>query len=336
MVSPSLAQVTGDEDGTFNLNGNPDTECTKVAQVANLSNLVPFAKYENENSGGFVSDLDGDGDNITFDPSPPTVPDGSWSSNVPIKAFLIKQATFVDYWIVPDPGTALDYDSGDDEYSHMTFCISKDYECDTPNLAGEDVVDEGNRTVSNTIRDQEGITEFTFTTLDNFTVVDNFNSGYTRSGNLDQPGVKWTWEGSGFPPTEVSFTLQAGPDGSATYFLKVTDACPDPPKTTTFDPTYELTPISTQLQFKGNSPNPFGEHTQVEFSLPSQMDVTLSVYDIMGRKVATLVDGRKATGTHMVSWNGRSSSGRELASGVYLMRLQAGDQVTTRRLTIVR
>jgi flagellar hook assembly protein FlgD len=64
--------------------------------------------------------------------------------------------------------------------------------------------------------------------------------------------------------------------------------------------------------------------------------VQLSVYDVMGRKVATLVDGPVAAGEHEVRWDGHSSGGHAVASGVYLLRLEAGDQVATRRLTVVK
>ena len=56
----------------------------------------------------------------------------------------------------------------------------------------------------------------------------------------------------------------------------------------------------------------------------------------MGQKVAALVEGIREAGTYTVHWDGRVDSGRELASGVYLYRLQAGGQTETRKLLLLR
>ena len=202
-------------------------------------------------------------------------------------------------------------------------------DCDAPTLA-EDDISTPERTLSNTMHDDEGVSEFSFPTLDNFSV-----SSISPGSNFERSGKSWTWTGSGAPPSSVDFTLQAGPDGSATYFLEVTDTCEDP-NTVTFDPTYEIGPAVATTRLAGNSPNPFRAQTTVEFALSEQSHVTVTVYDMMGRKVATLVDGPRSTGTHRVRWGGESERGETLASGVYLLRMQTGDQSETRRMTIVR
>jgi hypothetical protein len=205
-------------------------------------------------------------------------------------------------------------------------------ECDIPTL-GENMVDEAARTVSNTISDQDGIDSFTFSTLNNFTVASIAPmAGYTRSGDT------WTWTDMGPAPTSVDFTLQAGPSGEALYFLEVTDACADPgPNTTDFDPPFDLG-VSPDLAFtlEGSYPNPTGGAATVSFSLNETDHAQLSVYDVMGRKVATLVDRAVEAGEHEVRWNGRAADGSTVASGVYLLRLQAGERVATRRLTVVK
>jgi hypothetical protein len=204
-------------------------------------------------------------------------------------------------------------------------------ECDVPTLAENDI-DQDNRTLSNTMQDDEGVAEFTFTTLDNFTVQSiDPSSGFDRSGDT------WTWDAAGDPPTSVDFTLEAGPDNTSTYFLEVTDACDDPgPNTVTFDPAYEFGPAASEAQLAGNAPNPFSGQTTIEFALPEQSRVTVAVYDMMGRKVATLVDGVRSSGPHAVGWNGQSDSGQNLASGVYLLRMRAEGKSETKRMTIIR
>lgn len=83
-------------------------------------------------------------------------------------------------------------------------------------------------------------------------------------------------------------------------------------------------------------PNPFNPATTIRYGLPRQTQVTLSVYDIMGREVRRLVDGVQAGGFHSVTWDGHNNNGAAVSSGVYLCRLQAGTFNVTTRLVLVR
>ncbi|MBD3234790.1 MAG: T9SS type A sorting domain-containing protein [candidate division Zixibacteria bacterium] len=81
----------------------------------------------------------------------------------------------------------------------------------------------------------------------------------------------------------------------------------------------------------GNDPNPFNPTTSIEFILPAQANVKLEIYDIMGRMVATLADGAYGAGEHSVVWDASDYS-----SGVYFYRLEAGDEVVTKRMTLLK
>ena len=85
-----------------------------------------------------------------------------------------------------------------------------------------------------------------------------------------------------------------------------------------------------------NYPNPFNSGTAIAFDLPYGETVNLAVYTISGQKVATLVQGSGAAGYHQVFWDGRDEAGAALASGVYLYRLQVGDQLKTRKMLLLR
>jgi hypothetical protein len=182
------------------------------------------------------------------------------------------------------------------------------------------------------MEDDEGIDEFTFTTLDGFEVESiDPSSDYTNTS-----GNTWEWTGDpGAQPTAVDFTLNAT-QSTATYFVKIFDNCEAGRKMNEIDPRFELLSGADQVRLAGSAPNPFRGQTTVEFALPKQTRVTVAVYDMMGRKVATLVNGPRRAGTHRVRWNGESDGGQSLASGVYLMRLRADGQSQTRRVTIVR
>lgn len=80
-----------------------------------------------------------------------------------------------------------------------------------------------------------------------------------------------------------------------------------------------------------NFPNPFNPTTTIEFHIPRASLVTLRVFDILGREVATLVNEEMEPGRHA-----REFAGSGLASGFYLYRLRAGDFVQTRKLVLVR
>lgn len=84
-----------------------------------------------------------------------------------------------------------------------------------------------------------------------------------------------------------------------------------------------------------NYPNPFRSDTAVRFELPSSSNVRLDVVDVVGRLVRSLVDGPKPAGAHVVSWDGRDRSGANAATGVYAVRLQAGESVLVRKMVIL-
>jgi len=80
-----------------------------------------------------------------------------------------------------------------------------------------------------------------------------------------------------------------------------------------------------------NYPNPFNPSTVIQYALPQPGAVRLNVYDMMGRKVATLVDGPKAAGYHQVVFDAR-----HLGSGAYMYRLEAGNTVLARTLYLIK
>jgi hypothetical protein len=80
-----------------------------------------------------------------------------------------------------------------------------------------------------------------------------------------------------------------------------------------------------------NYPNPFNSETVIAFTLPRAMNITLTVFDLLGRDVATLVKGPLAAGGHELNWNAGSQPG-----GIYFYRLDAGDQSVTRKMLFVK
>jgi hypothetical protein len=89
--------------------------------------------------------------------------------------------------------------------------------------------------------------------------------------------------------------------------------------------------IPNHFRLLQNYPNPFNPTTTITYDLPSQSDVNLSVYNILGEKVATLVNEVKQAGRHKVIFNGAG-----LSSGIYLYKIQAGSYVTTRKMLLIK
>lgn len=85
-----------------------------------------------------------------------------------------------------------------------------------------------------------------------------------------------------------------------------------------------------------NFPNPFNSGTVIRFELPADEEVELAVFNLAGQQVATLVEGVREGGSYAINWDGRDDRGQELASGVYLYRLRAGERMETRRLLLLR
>jgi len=86
-----------------------------------------------------------------------------------------------------------------------------------------------------------------------------------------------------------------------------------------------------------NFPNPFNPETAIRFGLPQQSVVTIKIYDLAGREIATVLDRVElAAGRHQRVWDGRDAQGRVVPSGIYFYRLAAGSFVTTKKLTLMK
>lgn len=94
--------------------------------------------------------------------------------------------------------------------------------------------------------------------------------------------------------------------------------------------------ISDKFELHGNYPNPFNPVTTISYSLPEAMQVSVEVYDVIGRRVAELVNSRQTSGTHNVVWDARS-----IASGTYIYRItgngESGSRVLEERaMTLIK
>jgi glycosidase len=89
--------------------------------------------------------------------------------------------------------------------------------------------------------------------------------------------------------------------------------------------------VPDRYHLQQNYPNPFNPSTTINYQLAGNSEVTLKVYDMLGREVATLVEGRKSAGSYSVRFNASS-----LSSGMYIYRLQAGGKVFTQKMMLIK
>ncbi len=85
-----------------------------------------------------------------------------------------------------------------------------------------------------------------------------------------------------------------------------------------------------------NVPNPFNPTTSISFVVPSDGMVNLSIFNVLGQEVRTLVNGHAVAGSHSVVWNGTDDAGRRVTSGIYFYRLQTGSLSATKKLMFLK
>ncbi len=94
--------------------------------------------------------------------------------------------------------------------------------------------------------------------------------------------------------------------------------------------------IPTTFDLGQNYPNPFNPTTTISFSVPTQEHVVLTIYDMLGKEVNTLVDGQMSAGTFKVTWQGDSKYGQKVSSGVYFYRMQAGSFSSVKKMLMLK
>ncbi|MCK9212426.1 MAG: T9SS type A sorting domain-containing protein, partial [Ignavibacteriaceae bacterium] len=95
-------------------------------------------------------------------------------------------------------------------------------------------------------------------------------------------------------------------------------------------------PVPVEYILQQNYPNPFNPSTTINYNLPTSGLVSLNVYDLLGREVASLVSTEQSAGQHSATWNGKNNSGNAVPSGVYLYSLSAGNYKSTMKMILMK
>ncbi|MFH0733825.1 MAG: T9SS type A sorting domain-containing protein [bacterium] len=166
---------------------------------------------------------------------------------------------------------------------------------------------------------------FAYISLDSNLFVSNSEGIFVTSNN----GVTWQNVGDGLPNTVIrSFQIKddilyAGTDGRGIWKRPLSEMFVSVEKITG--------EVPNSFVLKQNYPNPFNPSTTISFSLPKQEFVTIKIYDILGKEIATLVNEELGAGNYNKAWNAENYS-----SGIYFCRFNAGSFLETRKMNLLK
>jgi hypothetical protein len=98
----------------------------------------------------------------------------------------------------------------------------------------------------------------------------------------------------------------------------------------------EQSSLPSTVRLSQNYPNPFNPSTMIGYDVPSQSRIILTLYNVLGQSVRTLVDDTQQAGSYRVTWDGADQSGAPVSMGVYFYRLQAGDHSETKKMLFLK
>ncbi|MDP2365613.1 MAG: T9SS type A sorting domain-containing protein, partial [Ignavibacteria bacterium] len=139
--------------------------------------------------------------------------------------------------------------------------------------------------------------------------------------------------GNSTSPDEYSFTDVTKHNSSVVYYrLKIIDM----DGTFTYSDVVEVETGPISFELAQNYPNPFNPSTKISWQSPVGSRQTIKVYDVLGNEVVTLVDEYRTAGSYEVDFQSGSVGGQQLASGIYIYRLSAGNFTETKKMVLLR
>jgi hypothetical protein len=100
--------------------------------------------------------------------------------------------------------------------------------------------------------------------------------------------------------------------------------------------TQTLAFIPNKFSLKQNFPNPFNPVTTLRYDLPENGHVNITIYDMLGRQVKTLINQIQDAGYRSVIWDATDDYGKPVSAGIYLYQIQAGDFIQTRKMVLLK
>ncbi len=94
--------------------------------------------------------------------------------------------------------------------------------------------------------------------------------------------------------------------------------------------------VPSEFRLQQNYPNPFNPTTEISYELPQAGFVQLSIFNLLGQKISTLVNERQTAGSYHVNWNGLDEQGKQVPTGLYIYRLKSDNRVQVKKMVLTR
>jgi len=94
--------------------------------------------------------------------------------------------------------------------------------------------------------------------------------------------------------------------------------------------------LPTEFSLSQNFPNPFNPGTKIKYAVPTRSYVRLTIFNVLGQKVRTLVDEEKVAGSYDQEWDGKSENGTQVTSGIYFYKIEAGNYIQTKKMVLMK
>jgi hypothetical protein len=94
--------------------------------------------------------------------------------------------------------------------------------------------------------------------------------------------------------------------------------------------------LPMQFTIESAFPNPFNPSTTIRYGIPYQLEISISIYDLMGRLVKTLFEGEQMGGWYEITWNGMLGERKIASAGMYFYKIKAGKEIRTGKITLVK
>ena len=120
-----------------------------------------------------------------------------------------------------------------------------------------------------------------------------------------------------------------------TYYYKLEDVSING-KTKFHPPVSATAPSPEKHELFPNYPNPFNKSTVFKYQIPVKTHVIIEIFNVLGRKIRTIIDENKEIGFYTVSWDGLDSHGLPVVSGIYFYHMSTNSFRTTRKMTVIR
>ena len=221
---------------------------------------------------------------------------------------------------------------------------------------GERIADNGKITVSKGTLVQGGSDPFWYYTITN--IADNKNYRVAITNTYNYPGYPEFGNALPTTPTQlihvkIEINSQSESSGLSFQDSLMNDQQYESDNSTKYDPVTasdmddssllgqtasvaEVRLIPTEFGLSQNYPNPFNPVTTISYQLPKDSQVSLCIYDVLGKEVRRLIQERMKAGYHEATWDGFDEGGRMASSGIYFVYMQVGSFRQVRKMTLLR